>query len=139
MDPRPFDDMAHLPTEPELGEVLGPVRGAWEEIKRSVSSLFPPLTERWVYGGKRYGWSLRLEQKKRGIVYLTPDRGFFRVGLAFREAAIQAALESDLPASVLEIVACAPQAPEGRAVRVLVTSEEDARVAVRLALFKVES
>lgn len=139
MDPRPFDDRTHLPAEPELGEVLGPVRGAWEDIKRSVSTLFPPVTERWVYGGKRYGWSLRLEHKKRGVLYLTPDRGFFRVGLAFGETAIRETLQSDLPAPVLEIVAGAPEAPEGRAVRMLVTSDEDARIAVRLAAFKMES
>lgn len=139
MDPRPFDDRAHLPAEAELGEVLGPVHGAWEQTRHSVAKLFPPVTERWVYAGRRYGWSLRLEQKKRGIMYLTPDRGFFRVGLAFGETAIRAALQGDLPAPVLEIVAGAPEAPEGRAVRILVKSDEDARIAVRLAVFKMES
>jgi hypothetical protein len=50
---------------------------------------------------------------KRAVLYMTPAEGYFRVGLALGEKAAHAALDSDLPTAILEIVDTAPTYAEG--------------------------
>ena len=63
-----------------------------------------------MYGGRKYGWSCRLERGKQGIIYMTPDAGYFRVGLALRDAAREAVLAGDLPTEIRDALASATKA-----------------------------
>ena len=116
---------------------LGPAISLWNELRRLIAQEFPPLAEEWVFGGKSHGWALRLKQKKRAVLYMTPLAGYFRVGFAFGEKAVKAAHQSDLPASVLKLIDEAPKYAEGRGVRLEVKSAKDVRVVARLAAIKM--
>jgi len=132
-----FMDKLKKPGDEELAEALGKAVGLWKELKRRLAEQHDPLTDEWVYSGKNYGWSLRLKWKKRAIVYLTPLDRCFRVAFAFGEKAVQAAHQSDLPASVLKIIDEAPKYAEGRGVRMEIHGAEDVRLAVKLAGIKM--
>jgi hypothetical protein len=95
------------------------------------------MTERWVYGGHKYGWSCRLERGNKGILYMTPDAGHFRVGLALADAAREAALAADLPASIREELAATTKVMEGWPVRLDVRTRAEVAIAVRLAEIKL--
>jgi hypothetical protein len=127
------------PTAEDLAERLGPSNVLWTQMRSTIQTRFAPVTERWVYGGAKYGWSCRLERGKKGIVYMFPDSGHFRVGLALPDAARDAALASDLPESILEALATATKAIEGWPVRMPVRTEADLAVAIRLAEIKATS
>jgi hypothetical protein len=97
------------------------------------------MTERWVYGGRKYGWSCRLERGNKGILYMTPDAGHFRVGLALTDAAREAALAGDLAAPIREELTVATRAMEGWPVRMPVRTAGDVAVALKLAEIKLAS
>ncbi len=86
---------------------------------------------------RKWGWSLRLKQKKRAIVYLTPCAKYFLAGFALGEKAVQAAQESALPDSVLEVIENAPKYPEGRGVRLEVRTKKDCEAVKLLAGIKM--
>lgn len=132
-----FYEKTRTPTDKELDEALGPATGLWHDLRRLIAQRFAPLVEEWVFSGKSYGWSLRLKQKKRAVLYMTPLAGYFRVGFAFGEKAVKAAHQSDLPASVLRLIDEAPRYPEGRAVRMEVKGAKDVLLAAKLAVIKM--
>jgi hypothetical protein len=125
------------PTPADLAVLLGPAHGLWVELQKAIRAGFEPVSERWVYGGRKYGWSCRLERGKKGILYMTPDAGHFRVGLALSDAAREAALASDLPAHVREGLAAATKAIEGWPVRMPVHTASDVAIALELAEIKL--
>ena len=132
-----FAEKTKKPGNDELALSLGRTQTLWNELRNLVAREFDPLTEDWVYSGKNYGWSLRLKQKKRAILYMTPGERCFRVAFAFGEKAVQAAHQGNLPTSILSIIDEAPKYPEGRAIRLEVKKKEDVRAAVRLAGIKM--
>lgn len=72
-----FDDKSHQPSLDEVREVLGDTAVWWAEIVSHVTRTYPPVAELWNHTGAKFGWSLRLKQKDRIIIYLTPQEGSF--------------------------------------------------------------
>ena len=132
-----FDDKARPPGASEVARVLGETAPLWTELRAWTAERFAPLTEEWVYGGARYGWSLRLKQKKRAVLYLTPGAGFFRASLALGEKAAAAATLAGLPATVLRLIEEAPRYPEGRAFRLEVKNARQRRWVEKVAELKM--
>jgi hypothetical protein len=125
------------PTPDELTELLGSGFGLWADLQDAVRAGHAPVTERWVCGGRKYGWSCRLERGKKGILYMTPEAGYFRVGLALPDAAREAVLASDVPSGIREALAEATKAIEGWPVRMPVQTADDVAVALRLVEIKL--
>ena len=132
-----FYEKTKEPTEKELEEALGPAIELWDELRRLIARELPPLAEEWVFGGQKYGWSLRLKQKKRAVLYMKPLEGRFLASFAFGEKAVQAAHKSGLPVSVLKLIDDAPRYAEGRAVRLEIKAVREVRSAVKLAAIKM--
>jgi hypothetical protein len=127
------------PTPEDLADLLGPAQSLWTDLRLGVHDRCAPASQRWVYGGREYGWSCRLERGKTGIVYMTPSDGHFRVGLALSDSAREVVLSSDLPAAVREPLAAGPKAMEGWPVRMAVRTPDDLAVALRLVEIKLSS
>lgn len=137
MTPAFFVEKSQQPTSPTLHSALGSKAGLWQEITRGIREQHAPLTEEWVYAGKNYGWSLRLKQRKRAVLYLTPLAGGFRASFAFGEKAVRAAHESALPQTILTVIDEAPKYAEGRAVRLEVKRASDVKYVLQLAAIKM--
>jgi hypothetical protein len=127
------------PVDAELAGILGPAFEPWNVLRQRIRSVREGVTERWVYGGRKYGWSYRLEHGKKGILYLTPDSGHFRVGVALSDAGREAVLASDLPSAMRERLAGETRAIEGWPVRMRVWTADDVGVAQRLAEIKLST
>jgi hypothetical protein len=132
-----FDDRQNPPGDAELAEVLAGTHAPWQELKAGAAERFAPMSEKWGFSGKAWGWGLRLARSGRAILYLTPRHGHFLVGFALGEKAVRAAHESDLPASVLEAIDSARKYAEGRGVRLEVRKVADVRNALALAGIKM--
>ena len=78
MLPNAFIGRTLPPTDDELCAELGVVRALWDQL---LAELALPVQEWHTYSPKA-GWSLRLKQGKRTIVYLTPCHDSFRVAFA---------------------------------------------------------
>lgn len=113
-----FLDRAVVPDDAAAAAVLGPMAESFATLRAHVASRFGPLTEVWSWSGKAYGWTLALKRKKRPLLYLTPEVGWFRASVALSDAAVVAAQGAGLPEEVLATIAAAPRFPEGLAVRI---------------------
>jgi len=132
-----FDDKAHPPSAIDLEAVLGRASARWDELKTHLSSAYDPLGEHWNFAGEKWGWSLRLKQKKRTLIYLTPRKKHFLAGFVLGEKAVRAARASDLPAAVLEVIDRAPKYAEGRGFRLEVRTKSDVESVKKLAAVKM--
>lgn len=123
--PNAFVGNTHPPSRTELEHALGPAAASWNEMVHELEQ--DGITaEEWkgVYPNK-YGWTLRLKQKSRTIVYLSPCAGCFRVGFILSDRAMEAAGKAVLPGPVKERLAHAPKYPEGHGLRLTVNSNKD--------------
>ncbi len=120
-----FDDKAKEPQTPDLRSMLGRSSAHWEELVAHIEAEYAPLDKTWNFSGAKWGWSLRLKQKKRTVLYMTPCSKHFLVGFALGEKAVGAAYAVPLANSTLAIIDAAPKYAEGRGVRVEVRTKKD--------------
>ena len=132
-----LDDKAHEPSDADVAEVLADAVHLWTDLKDLMASRFDPLAEDWTFSGKKWGWSLRLKHKKRAILYMMPSTGFFFVGFALGEKAVNAAHESGLPQPLLDIIDGSKKYAEGRGVTLEVRSTADLDNVLELSEIKM--
>lgn len=135
----PFAGQAKKPTDKAVASVLGTSLSLWNELVDDLQRDLKIDTAEWHSASVKYGWSLRLQLKKRNIVYLGPRNGWFMAALALGDKAIAAARSTNLPARVLKTIAEAKRYPEGTGVRIEVKTPEDAAAVKSLAKIKVEN
>ena len=132
-----FDDPSRRPGDDELKAVLGRAGDRWDELIEELSRVFVPLTSQWGFAGSNWGWSLRLAQRRRTILYLTPQQRRFLAGFALGGRAMRAAHEVPLDPTVLGQIDTAPQYAEGRGVRIEVRTKSDVARVMQLAAVKM--
>ncbi len=102
-----------------------------------IEAEYPPLAKTWNFAGVKWGWSLRLKQKKRTVLYMTPCSKHFLVGFALGERAVKAAHTVPLADAILVIIDGAPKYAERRGGRVEVKTKKDLAAAKELAVVKM--
>jgi hypothetical protein len=132
-----FEDKSHQPSSDGVRQVLGKSSVWWDEIVSHVTRTHPPITELWNHAGANYGWSLRLKQKDRVVLYLTPQQGSFLAGVVLGEKAAQAAHDEGASAAVLAAIDGAPKYAEGRGIRLPVSNAEDVATVQELVRLKM--
>lgn len=118
-------DPSHEPQRATLDARLGQAAPLWDAAIRRAVKHAPQLKEAWHFAGKKIGWSLRLVDGERIVVYLTPFEGSFRIGLVLGGKAVAAARRRGLSAKATELLDLAPKHAEGHGVRFVVGSIED--------------
>jgi hypothetical protein len=132
-----FDDKDHQPNDTDLRESLAETYPIWTDLKSAIIDKYPPMTETWKFAGKSTGWGMRLVQRDRVIVYMTPSDGYFRFSLVLGEAAVRAAHALALPAHIIAAINSAKKYAEGRGVRFEIKSAKDVKGLVELVGVKV--
>src|SRR5688572_27323168 len=120
-----LEDEGARPTDRSLAGVLGRAHRSWRRLRTALQAAHGPLAEQWYFAGKAFGWSFRLRQGRRVLVYLLPRRSSFLASFALGEKACLAARTVGIPASVLSIIEAAPRYAEGRGVRIPVRTLKD--------------
>lgn len=132
-----FDDTSKKPTAPLLAARLGSASALWADLKRLVTMETGHWNEAWGFTAQSTGWSLRLKEGDRVILYMTPCEGHFLASFALGEKAVAAARKGALPASILRTIDASKRYGEGRGVRLEVRTAGDVRDAAALALLKL--
>lgn len=132
-----FDDKSQEPEASELRSTLGRSIVHWEDLVAHLRDEFAPLDVTWGFAGAKWGWSLRLKQKKRTVLYMTPCNRHFLVGFALGERAVKAAHARPLPSSILGVIDEAPKYAEGRGGRIEVKTKKDLEAVKELAAVKM--
>lgn len=136
--PNAFVGKKEPPSDAELASVLGPAKQLWDKVVSALKSECPELVAEWKCSTPKLGWGLRLQQKQRNIVYLSPCKGSFRVGFVLGDKAVAAARDARLPSHILDCLATAPSYAEGTGVRFEITKEEVPAIC-RLARIKINN
>ncbi len=124
MDISIFTDKTVEPTQKDLQKELGSLYPLWEQIAESVREKYPNPKEEWNYPGKKYGWSFRLKDKKRAIIYLLPRKNFFKVAFVFGQKASDQIMASNITQVIKEDLANAKKYVEGRGVSIEVHNSD---------------
>ena len=132
-----FDDKSTKPKASDLKRTLKRASTHWDNLIAHIAAKYPPLDETWNFSGADWGWSLRLRQKKRTVLYMTPRKGCFFVGFVLGEKAVKAAHGGALPDSVLTVIDGAKRYVEGRAVRIEIRTKKDLENAKKLSAIKM--
>jgi hypothetical protein len=133
----PFIGKAQQPSEPEILAALGPSAAAWTQLIDWMAARHAVTTQEWKSSSVKYGWSLRLKQKTRNIVYLVPCTDCFRVSFALGDKAMDAARHSRFPKAIAAVLSEAPHYPEGWGVRLTVKTPKDLPAIRALAEIKL--
>ena len=118
MDQSIFMNKAIIPNDKDLQIELGETYAFWKEIMDFVVLKYPKAEKEWSYPGSKYGWSFRLKDKKRVIIYLLPRERYFKVALVFGQKAYDLILDSPISESIKNELAAARVYAEGRGIRI---------------------
>ena len=113
-----FSDKAVLPSDQAVVAKLDLSYKYWSQIKEYVLEKYPTGLCEWNFPGKKYGWSFRIKDKKRAIIYLLPRDKFFKVAFVFGQKATDIILNSDITKSIKNELAQARKYAEGRGIRI---------------------
>jgi Protein of unknown function (DUF3788) len=121
-----FDDKSKQPTEQMLAKAIGKQYQLWTDIAEYVVEKYPKAIKEWKYiAMKNYGWSFRIKDKKRNIIYLGPRDGGIMAAFVFGDKGVDAVQDSSLPQSIKDELLNAKRYPEGRGIRLQVRNKTD--------------
>lgn len=104
------------PANDELKSALQETYNLWESIRAFVLEKNSKAREEW--NCSKHGWSLRIKDEKRVIVYLLPRQGFFKVAMVFGQKATDKILQSDIASMIQSELQAAKAYAEGRGIRI---------------------
>jgi hypothetical protein len=132
-----FNDKQQQPTDDMLAEALGETKVLLDELIDFIETEFGECRPEWKYYGNKYGWSLKLFNKKRNVLFVGPEEGYFNTAFAFGEKTYEAIMESKLPAFIKDELRNAPVYVEGRPLRMEIKSPLHMDDLKQLVVFKL--
>ena len=120
-----FMEKAIEPTEEALEKALGESFSLWQDLKDHVMQVYPAGKQEWNFPGKKYGWSFRIKDKRRAILYFLPREGYFKAAFVFGEKAMKAVLESTIDEKIKTDLKNARKYAEGRGVSIEIFKKQD--------------
>ena len=133
-----FDNKDCQPTESDLKDSLAETYSLWAELRDKIIATYSPMKETWHFSGKSTGWGMRLVQKDRVIVYMTPCRGYFLFSIVLGEKAVARARTLKLPAAVMKPIDSARKYAEGYGIRFEIRKAADVNGIASLVRLKLE-
>ncbi|MDR1382140.1 MAG: DUF3788 domain-containing protein [Tannerella sp.] len=117
-----FTDKQSVPQDSDLRESLSAVYDIWQTLVNYVYSKYPAAIPEWNFS-KSSGWSFRMKDKKRTVIYLLPRAGFFKVALVFGQKATDELMNSSVSEDIKMELSAAKVYAEGRGIRIEVKNE----------------
>ena len=137
MSPNAFIGKTEQPTDGELSAALGPARAAWDQLLADLAREYGVNVHEWNSYSPKAGWSLKLKQGKRTIVYLAPCQGSFRVAFILGAKALEAVRQAKPSQALRKTLDEAPRYPEGTGVRLHIKTRRDLAAVRKLAEAKL--
>lgn len=111
-----FTDKSIIPSEDDLKQSLNETAKFWFDLKSIVYTLYAKSIDEWSFS--KNGWSYRIKDKKRAIIYLLPRDKFFKVAFIFGQSAYTEIMESDISNKIKNELKEAKVYAEGRGIRI---------------------
>ena len=120
MDKSFFTDKQKSPGTADLVAALGDTYDLWQTLADHVRQEYPEATDEWKYSSN--GWSFRIKDKKRVIIYLLPRNRFFKVAFVFGQKATDQIMKSGIADEIRKELAAAKVYAEGRGIRIAINN-----------------
>lgn len=118
-----FMDKGKKPGEAELKKALGKTFPYWKILEEFTLKTESEAKGGWHFSGAKYGWSFRITDKKRVIIYLLPRDGFFKAAFVFGSKAYEEVISSVVSEEIKNELKAAKSYAEGRGIRLEVRSK----------------
>ncbi|HQP03180.1 MAG: DUF3788 domain-containing protein [Bacteroidales bacterium] len=118
MDCSVFTDKIIIPSDTMLRNALKATYPLWRNIEDYIMTKQTGLQTEWAFPGAKYGWSYRIRDKKRVIVYLLPRDSFFMAAFNIGAKAFEAIMGTDVSATIKTELSEAKVYAEGRGIRI---------------------
>jgi hypothetical protein len=102
------------PDDFALKKALGSTYKLWNDIKEYVHKIYPDGKDEWNFPGQKFGWSFRIKDKKRVIIYLLPRDNFFKTAFVFGDKAFKEVMNSKVSEKIKNELSEARVYGEGR-------------------------
>ena len=116
MDISIFINKEAIPNNSDLTDALGDTYDIWQTIVDYVQLKYPNSVDEWNYS--KYGWSFRMKDKKRAIIYFLPRDNFFKVAFVFGQKATEKIMQSHITNFIKLELDSAKVYTEGRGIRI---------------------
>ncbi|MBL0154226.1 MAG: DUF3788 domain-containing protein [Chitinophagaceae bacterium] len=118
-----FTEKEITPSQKDLKKALGSTFPIWQELQEYTKKSYPGAVEEWNFSSPKYGWSFRVKDKKRVILYLLPREQFFKVAMVFGQKATNEILNSNVADMIKQDLQNARVYAEGRGIRIDITDK----------------
>jgi hypothetical protein len=132
-----FTDKSKTPTETDLKKSLGNTYQHWKHLVEFTHKYASTSTNEWHYSGDKYGWSFRIRDSKRVLIYLLPRDKFFKTAFVFGQKATDEILAGTASESIKNELSSAKVYAEGRGIRIEVKSKAVLKDIERLITIKL--
>jgi hypothetical protein len=126
------------PSVSQLAFELGSAIELWNGVLDGISERFGPVEQEWKPSKSEFGWVSLLKQRKRTLLYLTPQKGSVLAATVLGERAVGVALASELPEEMKTLLREARQFAEGRGIRFAIKDAPDISSLVELVGIKTK-
>jgi hypothetical protein len=130
------EDKNISPSEKELKAELGSASTLWNEIITALEKDHVPLSREWKSSKSNFGRICLLKQKKRTLLYMTPEKEKIIIAIVLGERAVGLALDGYLPEAIKTLIREARPYAEGRGIRFPVSSPDEIPVVRELIAIK---
>ena len=111
------------PTDKDLADKLDATYVLWQRLHDLVLSKYPKGIADWNFPGKKYGWSYRIKDNRRALIYFLPKDQFFKVAFVFGDKAINDIMKTGISDKIKEELNQAKKYGEGRGIRINIKND----------------
>ena len=134
-----FVDKNLKPTTKDLEKGLGDTFHIWKSFEDFTKKNYPDATCEWNFSGEKFGWSYRIKDKKRVLIYLLPRDRFFKTAFVFGQKATSQIMESDISESIKTELKIAKANAEGRGIRIEIKDQSNFEDIQKLIKIKISN
>jgi len=133
-----FDDKSIKPDDNMLAAELGATKTFFDKICMFIYQEFGEVTPEWKFYGQQSGWTLKLLNKKRNVLFIGPRKGYFLVTFIFGDKAVEKVMLSNLPDPIKTRLSGAKKYAEGRGISLEINTYEDLQNVLQLISIKLQ-
>lgn len=113
-----FADKNSEPNIQDLKKALGKTFLIWKNIEDFLMTTKPDAMAVWHFSSTKFGWSYRIKDNKRVLLYLLPRDNFFKAAFVFSQKATEQILLSEISEEIKTDLRNAKAYAEGRGIRI---------------------
>ncbi|WP_317897692.1 DUF3788 family protein [Aurantibacillus circumpalustris] len=132
-----FADKNTEPTIQDLKKALGKTFLIWKNVEDFLLKAKPDATAVWHFSSTKYGWSYRIKDNKRVLLYLLPRDNFFKAAFVFSQKATEQILLSEISEDIKTDLRNAKAYTEGRGIRIEIKDASKSRDIKELIKIKI--